>query len=59
MRSSQDNRKSGFIDKAGKLAILIHFPQARPFKSGIAQVILEDNKIGYIDRTGKFIWRQE
>lgn len=54
-RSYYDNFTWGFIDKTGKLVIDFKYDQVTPFKNGIAEVIV-DGKIGYIDRTGKYIW---
>lgn len=45
----------GFIDTTGKLVIDFKYDMVTPFKNGITQVLL-DGKIGYIDKTGKYIW---
>jgi hypothetical protein len=45
----------GFIDTSGKLVIDFKYDDVTPFLNGIAQVMV-DGKIGYIDKTGKYIW---
>jgi hypothetical protein len=45
----------GFIDSTGKLVIAFGYDRVTPFTNGIAQVMV-DGKIGYIDKTGKYIW---
>jgi hypothetical protein len=45
----------GYIDTNGKLIIDGIFDDAAPFVNGIAQVLV-DGKIGYIDKSGKYIW---
>lgn len=54
------NGKDQFIDKFGKIAIPIKFDQAKNFDGGLAEVSIGlpiyNNKSGYIDKTGKFIW---
>ena len=46
----------GFIDRKGKLVTPCQFEQVRSFSGGMARVWLGDDE-GYIDRTGKFVWR--
>ncbi len=48
----------GFIDTTGKLVIDFQYDLVTPFKNGIAQVLV-DGKIGYIDKTGKYIWEPQ
>jgi hypothetical protein len=51
--------KWGFIDTSGHFVISPQFDEAYSFESGAAQVRnghLADERIGYIDKTGKFIW---
>lgn len=45
----------GFVDATGKLVIDFKYDMVTPFKNGIAQVLL-NGKIGYIDKTGKYVW---
>lgn len=45
----------GYMDITGKLVIDYQYDIVTPFKNGIAQVMV-DGKIGYIDKTGKYIW---
>lgn len=46
----------GFIDKTGKIVIKPQFHIVKQFNSGLAFVSYEDG-VGYIDKTGNFIWR--
>lgn len=45
----------GFTDTSGRIAIDFKYDEVTPFKNGIAQVLV-DGHIGYIDKTGKYIW---
>lgn len=45
----------GYMDTTGKMAIDAKFDEVTPFRNGIAQVRI-DGKIGYIEKTGKYIW---
>ena len=47
--------KCGFINVAGDTIIPAQFDVAFQFHRGLARIHQHD-KIGYIDRTGKFIW---
>jgi len=55
--------KIGFIDKIGKVIIKPQFGFTRGFTEGIAYVAFKDTKnvykYGFIDKTGKFIWREK
>ena len=62
-----DTGKSGFINKKGEFVIEPVFDQARSFSNGLATVHVNadygpDEKpmynyyIGYIDKTGKYVW---
>jgi WG containing repeat len=46
--------KWGFIDKTGKIVIKPKFEEVSSFENGLAYV----NKQGYIDQTGRFIWKR-
>jgi hypothetical protein len=49
----------GYIDTTGKIVIdFRQYSQVTPFKNGIAQVLV-GGKIGYIDKTGKYIWEPQ
>jgi hypothetical protein len=53
----KDN-KIGFIDKKGKIVIKTDYKYANDFENGLAQVCEEViNTCGYIDKTGKVIWK--
>ena len=55
MVSVSINGKWGFVDKSGEVVVLFLFDKwTYWFENGIARVRL-DNKIGYIDVTGKYI----
>lgn len=60
--------KHALIDHSGKLVVPLQFDEASSFLEGIAEVRLGENryektrlierqKIGYIDNTGKYIWK--
>lgn len=55
------NGNYGFIDPTGKMAIAAEFLSARDFHEGLAAVEvrgekgIQDNKLGYIDKTGKYV----
>jgi hypothetical protein len=49
-----------YIDKTGKIVIQPKFDAAEDFSSGLAQVRIGDwetGKYGYIDKTGKYVWK--
>jgi len=55
--------KAHCIDKQGNIVITLEYPAVgSPFSGGVAQITVgppspsEDEKIGYIDKTGKYIW---
>lgn len=47
--------KCGYIDTVGKMVIEPKFSSCEPFSQGLAKVYSE--KDGYIDKSGKFIWK--
>lgn len=47
----------GYIDKKGRVRIKPQFYMASGFSGGIAMVMLADRRMGYIDKTGKYVWR--
>jgi hypothetical protein len=55
------NRKFGFIDIAGKMAILPNYDNAEPFSEGLAVVSVHQtgysmkSKYGYINKKGEFV----
>lgn len=48
--------KYGFMDKKGEIVIKPQFEWVSNFREGFASVT-EDYKTGYIDKTGKYIWK--
>jgi hypothetical protein len=46
---------ANFIDASGRPTTDFLYDEVTPFVNGIAQVMV-DGKIGYIDKTGKYIW---
>lgn len=53
-----NNEKFGFINKKGELAIKAEFDYAENFENGLANVCEATTKsCGYLDKTGKFIWK--
>ena len=55
-REGEPTAASGFIDKQGKMVFSLPFDTATRFVNGISQVRVDD-KLGYIDKTGKYIWQ--
>ncbi len=53
----QIDKKWGYIETTGRMVIA---PQelwnAKPFHNGLAQVQTKDGGVGYIDRSGKYVW---
>jgi hypothetical protein len=49
------NRQAGYIDKNGQIIILPRFAEASPFSEGLAAVCCENEKTGYIDKSGTFV----
>lgn len=50
--------KTGYIDKSGKFVIEPQFDSAYPFYNGIAHVISAENGIAWIDKQGRYVWRE-
>jgi hypothetical protein len=49
--------KWGYIDVAGRTRIPPRFYRAEPFENGLAQVSENPLHIGFIDKTGKYVWQ--
>jgi len=47
--------RSGYINHEGRMVIPAQFGIACPFTGGIA-LVFEGGRVGYIDRTGEYIW---
>jgi hypothetical protein len=53
----QIGKQWGFIDVSGKMVIPPQdFTNVRPFHNGLSRVVVEKRGVGYINRTGKFVW---
>jgi hypothetical protein len=52
---SVSEREWGYIDRAGNWVVEPQFDHALPFDGELAMVD-QDRKIGYIDRSGRFVW---
>jgi len=54
-------RKWGYIDRTGRTVIDMQFDTAGPFQNGVARVEIgddwHDRSIGYIDKTGRYVWQ--
>jgi TonB family protein len=48
----------GYIGREGKFTINPRFDSASSFTGGVARVVVGD-EMGYIDKTGKYVWREE
>jgi WG containing repeat len=55
VRVDKIDAKYGFIDKEGTLVIQPRFDEAESFSQGLAKVTV-GGKVGYIDKTGKYVW---
>jgi WG containing repeat len=53
------DKKIGFMDKKGKIVINPTFRNASSFVGGAAFVVTDENKWGWIDKTGAFIWKSK
>ena len=50
--------KWGYIDKQGSVVVEPLFDNnALPFRAGIAQVRLSSGDLGYIDKSGEYVWK--
>jgi WG containing repeat len=53
----EKNSKWGYIDKQGNVVVEPRFDNnALPFRAGIAQVRLWDGDLGYINKSGGYVW---
>lgn len=53
----QIGKKWGYIDTTGTIVITaLELRNAKPFHKGLAEVQTSDWSIGYIDRSGKYVW---
>ena len=50
-------RKCGFVDTSGAWIIPPQFESASDFGHGLASVSWKDGDYGYVDKTGKTVWR--
>ncbi len=53
--TTEDEIKTGFIDKTGKIVIPLKDWYAASFRNGLSWVIV-GGKPGYIDKTGEYVW---
>ena len=55
----QLNGRWGYVDTSGNMITDYIFDEVSSFKNGLARVVQlvdEDERLGYIDRSGKFVW---
>jgi hypothetical protein len=53
----QIDKKWGYIETTGKMVIPPQeFWSVKPFHNGLAEVQTKNGSIGYIDRSGKYVW---
>jgi hypothetical protein len=50
-------QKCGYVDTSGAWVITPSFTYARDFWHGLASVTWSDSESGYVDKTGKTIWK--
>lgn len=51
------NGKYGFINQKGKIVIKPKFAKASNFQNDVASVFLKNERMAYINRLGKYIWK--
>lgn len=49
--------KWGFLGRQGEVVIPIQYQAIDVFYCGLAKVLLDDGHVGYIDKTGKTVWK--
>jgi len=54
---SSTNNSYGYIDKKGNIVVQPQFYKASDFINGLAAVITYDNKMGWIDMNGNYVWQ--
>ncbi len=53
----QIDKKWGYIETTGKMMIAPQeFWNVKPFHNGLPQAQTKDGGVGYIDRSGKYVW---
>ena len=52
-------RKYGYVDTSGNWVIRPRFEQAEAFRNGLARVAWKAGAYGYIDKTGKVVWKTD
>jgi hypothetical protein len=53
----QIDKKWGYVDTTGKMMIAPReLWNAKPFHNGLAEVQTKDGSVGYINRSGKYVW---
>jgi WG containing repeat len=56
----ESNSKWGYVDRQGNVVIEPQFGNnALPFRAGIAQVRLWNGDLGYINKSGEYIWKPQ
>ncbi|MEP7211872.1 MAG: WG repeat-containing protein [Acidobacteriota bacterium] len=56
----ENNGRIGFIDKRGRMVIKMRrLHHVDDFSGGLAYVVTQNGEHGYIDRTGKYVWRPQ
>jgi len=54
----EQDSKWGYIDRQGNVAVETRFDiRALPFRGGIAQVTLWGGDVGYINKSGEYVWK--
>jgi len=56
VRKRPEKEMWGYINQKGNFVIKPQFQQANPFYHGLAQVVV-DNKLAYIDKSGRYLWK--
>jgi hypothetical protein len=57
MSKKRKQAADGYMDRKGKTVVPLQFDGTDDFKDGLARVYFDKGeKVGYIDRTGKYVW---
>jgi hypothetical protein len=49
--------KWGYVNRNGEMIIKPRFDWGDGFSNGVAWVLVDETKIGYVDKAGRYIWK--
>ncbi len=59
MAMIQKDMKCGFIDRSGQIVVEPQYEMIFSFKGDLAEAWFDGEKIAYLDKTGKCVWKEE